>query len=202
MAVDQTAEEKVIDLEEGQEDVKDEEREESEELEKEEQEEQEEFEVTEEEFVELEEALERSEREKQNYIDRSQRLQADFANYKKRVGKEKERLKANATKELLSELLPVLDNFERALLSSKDNQELSDFLEGMEMISRQLYDVLKKEGVEIIPTVGEEFDPKFHEAVMKVESDEHESGIITEELQKGYMFKEQILRPGMVKVAE
>lgn len=159
-------------------------------------------EIPEEELKEMQEALERSEEEKQNYIDRLQRLQADFSNYKKRVGKEKKKLKQNATKELVSELLPVLDNFERALTSSKQDKDMSDLIEGLEMVSRQLYDALKKEGLEIIPTVGEEFDPKLHEAVMKVESEDYESGIITEELQKGYLFNDKVLRPAMVKVAE
>ncbi|SJZ96523.1 nucleotide exchange factor GrpE [Selenihalanaerobacter shriftii] len=161
-----------------------------------------EVEITEENFIELQEELERSELEKQKYIDRLQRSQAEFSNYKKRVRREKERLKSNATKELVNELLPVLDNFERALSSSKDNQDLTGFLEGVEMVSRQLTKVLKEEGLKVIPTVGDEFDPKIHEAVMQVESDEYESGIITEELQKGYIFNDQVLRASMVKVAK
>ncbi|MBM7623142.1 nucleotide exchange factor GrpE [Sporohalobacter salinus] len=150
----------------------------------------------------LEEDLERSEREKEEYINKLQRQRADFSNYKKRVEKEKNKLKENATKELVSELLPILDNFERALSSSAEDQNLADFMEGMDMISRQLFNVLKKEGLEVIPTVGEEFDPNIHEAVAKEPSEEYESGIVIEELQKGYLFNDQVLRAAMVKIAE
>ncbi|KXS41661.1 MULTISPECIES: nucleotide exchange factor GrpE [unclassified Candidatus Frackibacter] len=159
-------------------------------------------EIPKEELDELKEELERSEAEKQNYIDRLQRLQAEFANYKKRVQKEKERLRSNANKEFISGILPVIDNFDRALATTDSDQDLADFLDGMEMVSRQLFKALGEEGVETIPTVGEEFDPKLHEAVMKESSDEYESGVITAELQRGYLFNDQVLRPAMVKVAE
>lgn len=150
----------------------------------------------------LEEELERSESKKEEYIDKLQRQRADFSNYKKRVKKEKDKLKKNATQKLVSELLPILDNFDRALASSAEDQNLADFMEGMEMISRQLCEVLKSEGLEEISTVGEEFDPNIHEAVAKEESEEYESGIVIEELQTGYSFNDQVLRAAMVKVAE
>lgn len=156
----------------------------------------------EEQIEDLEEELERSEEEKEEYINKLQRQRADFSNYKKRVKKEKDRLKENATKELVSDLLPILDNFERALASSAEDENLADFMEGMEMISRQLVKVLQQEGLEEISTIGEEFDPNLHEAVAKESSDEYESGVVIEELQKGYSFNGQVLRAAMVKVAE
>ncbi|ADL12145.1 nucleotide exchange factor GrpE [Acetohalobium arabaticum] len=155
-----------------------------------------------EQIEDLEKELERSEQEKEEYINKLQRQRADFSNYKNRVKKEKDNLKENATKELVSELLPILDNFERALASSAEDENLADFMEGMEMISRQLVKVLQQEGLEEISTVGEEFDPNLHEAVAKEPSEEYESGIVIEELQKGYSFNGQVLRAAMIKVAE
>ncbi|MCK8825147.1 nucleotide exchange factor GrpE [Fuchsiella alkaliacetigena] len=161
-----------------------------------------EIEVSEEEFLQLKEKANQLAEENEKYKDRIQRLQAEFSNYKKRVAKEKKRLRCTATEELLIELLPIIDNFERALSSVKEEQELDEVIEGLNMIWKQLLKVLEEEGVTEIDTVGEEFDPNLHEAMMKVESAEYESGIIVEELQKGYLFEDQVLRPAMVKVAE
>ena len=119
---------------------------------------------------------------------RYMRLMADFQNYKKRVEKEK----------LVTELLDVLDNFERAL----DQEGQGDsFKEGMEMIIKQLGDVLKKSGLAEIPALGEEFDPNFHNAVMSEETDDYESGKVSGVMQKGYTLNGKVIRPSMVKVA-
>ena len=150
----------------------------------------------------LEEELVAEREEKEKYISRLQRLQADFSNYKKRVDKEKERISTQATKDFVADLLPVIDNFERALGSSEDSKEAADVLEGVDMIHRQLIKLLHKNDVEEIETVGEEFDPNFHEAVMNEPSEEYDSGIITEELQKGYKLGNQVIRAAMVKLAE
>ncbi|OCL25227.1 nucleotide exchange factor GrpE [Orenia metallireducens] len=157
---------------------------------------------TDQQFSELEEELAQEKEEKEKYIDRLQRLQAEFSNYRKRVIKEKSSLAEQATKDFIVELLPIIDNFERALATSATDDEGGGVLKGVEMIYRQLNNLLTKTGVEAIVTVGEEFDPNLHNAVMKEESEEYESGIIIEELQKGYIFNELVIRPAMVKVAE
>ncbi|PRX28351.1 molecular chaperone GrpE [Orenia metallireducens] len=156
---------------------------------------------TDQQFAELEEELAKEKEEKEKYIDRLQRLQAEFSNYRKRVIKEKSNLAEQATKDFIVELLPIIDNFERALASSL-NDEGDGVLKGVEMIYRQLNNLLTKTGVEAIVTVGEEFDPNLHNAVMKEESEDYESGVIIEELQKGYIFNESVIRPAMVKVSE
>lgn len=129
---------------------------------------------------------------------RYMRLMADFQNYKKRVEKEKKDLYSYANEKLVTELLEVLDNFERAL----DQEGQGDsFKEGMEMIFKQLSDVLKKSGLAEIPALGEEFDPNFHNAVMSEETDEYESGTVSGVMQKGYTLNGKVIRPSMVKVA-
>ena len=126
------------------------------------------------------------------------RLMADFQNYKKRVEKEKTDLYSYANEKLITEMLEVLDNFERAL----DQEGQGDsFKKGMEMIFKQLGDVLKKSGLAEIPALGEEFDPNFHNAVMSEETDDYESGKVSGVMQKGYTLNGKVIRPSMVKVA-
>ncbi|MGM0471806.1 MAG: nucleotide exchange factor GrpE [Bacillota bacterium] len=153
-------------------------------------------------IAKLEEELEESEAEKEDYLNKLQRQRADFANYKRRVKEEKEELELDANRELINKLLPVLDNFERAIFSTDQNDDLESFLEGTRMIYKQIFNILEKEGLEVIPTIGEEFDPQVHEAVAKEPSEEYESGIVIEELQKGYLFNGHVLRAAMVKVAQ
>lgn len=125
------------------------------------------------------------------------RLMADFQNYKKRVEKEKKDLYSYANEKLVTELLAVLDNFERAL-SHEDTGD--GFKEGMEMIFKQLVDVLEKSGLAEIAALGEDFDPNFHNAVMTEETEEYESGKVSGVLQKGYTLNGKVIRPSMVKV--
>ncbi len=125
------------------------------------------------------------------------RLMADFQNYKKRVEKEKKDLYAYANEIIMNELLTVLDNFERAL--GHDDGE--GFKEGIEMIFKQLGDVLEKSGLAEIPAMGEDFDPQKHNAVMTEDTDEYESGKVSEVMQKGYTLNGKVIRPSMVKVA-
>jgi molecular chaperone GrpE len=127
------------------------------------------------------------------------RLAADFQNYKKRVEKEKGDIYAYANEKIVVELLDVIDNFERALEHSDQND---GFAEGMNMIFKQLKGVLEKNGVEEMCALGEQFDPNFHHAVLTENSAEHESGKITLVMQKGYMLNNKVIRPAMVKVAE
>lgn len=125
------------------------------------------------------------------------RLMADFQNYKKRVEKEKKDLYSYANEKLVTELLAVLDNFERALAHEDPG---NGFKEGMEMIFKQLMDVLEKSGLAEIAALGEDFDPNFHNAVMTEETEEYESGKVSGVLQKGYTLNGKVIRPSMVKV--
>lgn len=125
------------------------------------------------------------------------RLMADFQNYKKRVEKEKTDLYSYANEKIMTEILEVLDNFERALGQENTGD---GFKEGMEMIFKQLSDVLEKSGLAGIPALGEDFDPNFHNAVMTEETEEYESGKVSGVLQKGYTLNGRVIRPSMVKV--
>ncbi|WP_286170399.1 nucleotide exchange factor GrpE [Halocella sp. SP3-1] len=148
---------------------------------------------------ELEEEIAKLQEEKDAFFNQLQRLQADFSNYKKRVEKEKGRAYQQTKIELIGELLPVIDNFERAL-AQEDNG--GEFYQGVEMIYRQIITYLEKQGVKAIEAEGEQFDHNYHEAVMQVEDDDYESGTIIKEIQKGYIMEDRVIRPTMVKVAQ
>lgn len=132
---------------------------------------------------------------------RALRAQADFDNYRRRTLKEKEELAQYASMKLITELLPVIDNFERAISAAKTTEDKDSFIKGVDMIFRQFNQVLQQEGLAQMETVGQPFNPDFHQAIMQVESDEHEDGIVVEEVQRGYMLKDKVLRPAMVKVS-
>lgn len=129
------------------------------------------------------------------------RAQADFDNFRRRTAKEREELAKYASLKLVEQLVPVLDNFERAIQASGENQDFESFSKGVQMIFRQLSQVLDQEGLQQMNTVGQPFNPEYHQAIMQVESDEYEEGIVVEEVQKGYMLKDKVLRPAMVKVS-
>lgn len=129
------------------------------------------------------------------------RLMADFQNYKKRVEKEKNDIYAFANEKLVLEVLNVIDNFDRALGGEIDKSASEGFVSGMNMIFKQLKEVLEKAGVVEIEALGADFDPNFHNAVMMEDSSEYESGKITAVLQKGYLLNNKVIRPAMVKVA-
>lgn len=145
--------------------------------------------------------LEKLQAEVLEHQQRALRVQADFDNFRRRTQKEKEDLGKYASSKLITELLPVIDNFERALQASGDNPEFESFSKGVNMIFRQLESVLASEGLTAMNSVGEPFNPEYHQAIMQVESDEYEEGIVVEEVQKGYMLKDKVLRPAMVKVS-
>lgn len=126
------------------------------------------------------------------------RLMADFQNFRRRTEKEKNDIYAFANEKIVSELLNVIDNFERALAMATEGD---GFAEGMKLIFKQLQGVLEKSGVAEIEALGQDFDPNFHNAVMMEDSAEYESGKVTEVLQKGYMLNNRVIRPSMVKVA-
>src|SRR5690625_1869337 len=137
--------------------------------------------------------------EKEQLTERLMRLQAEYENYKRRTQKERMNERKYEAENLAKELLPVLDNFERALLTEV-SEENKSFLEGMEMIYNQLTDALKTQGIEPIKTKDQMFDPNYHHAVMQTEDEQIESNMIVEELQKGYLLKDKVLRAAMVKV--
>ena len=149
-------------------------------------------------IAELESEIEVLKQENEQYLNKLQRSKADFANYRQRVNKEKFGLCRKYKKEVIQEILPVLDNLERAL-ESCDRED--DFFQGVKMIHKQICSVLQQEGVEVIRTEDQEFDPEFHEAVEQLDTDEHESGKIIEEMQKGYLYQDEVLRPALVVVA-
>ena len=131
--------------------------------------------------------------------ERMKRLQADFDNFRRRTRQEKEDLANVVVQTLILELLPILDNFERALATAA-TQDAAGIKSGVEMIHRQITTVLEKNGLERIVAVGEMFNPELHEAVMRVEDSEQEEGTIIEEFQKGYVVRGKVIRPSMVKV--
>lgn len=145
----------------------------------------------------LAEAENRAEENYQKFL----RTQADFDNFRRRTRKEKEDQAKYASLNLLEQLLPAVDNFERAIEASKTTQDFDSLVKGIDMVFKQLDQALQNEGLEVIPAVGEAFDPHFHQAVMQVEDSEFESGIVVEELQKGYKLKDKVIRPAMVKVS-
>lgn len=139
--------------------------------------------------------------EAEEHKQRLLRTQADYDNFRRRTAKEKEELGKYASAKLITELLPVIDNFERALGLAGESEEIASYAKGVEMIFRQLEGVLKAEGLSAMESVGTPFNPEFHQAIMQVESDEYEEGIVVEEVQKGYILKDKVLRPAMVKVS-
>ncbi|TKC19968.1 nucleotide exchange factor GrpE [Robertmurraya kyonggiensis] len=149
---------------------------------------------------ELEKKIASLEAELEEKENRYLRLQADFENSRRRARLDSEAAQKYRAQSLISDLLPVLDNFERALNVETDNEQTKSLLQGMEMIHRTLLDALKKEGVEPIESQGKEFDPNFHQAVMQVEEEGYDSNIVVEEFQKGYLLKDRVIRPAMVKV--
>lgn len=126
------------------------------------------------------------------------RLRADFDNFRRRSAKEREELAAVVTQGILTDMLPLLDNFERALLA--EGSDLDSFRAGVSMIYKQMQEALAKNGLEVIDTKDKKFDPNFHQAVMRVQDPEKEDDTIKQELQKGYMVKGRVIRPSMVQV--
>ena len=126
------------------------------------------------------------------------RLRADFDNFRRRSAKEREELAAVVTQGILTDMLPLLDNFERALLA--EGSDLDSFRAGVSMIYKQMTEALAKNGLEVIDTKDKKFDPNFHQAVMRVQDSEKEDDTIEQELQKGYMVKGRVIRPSMVQV--
>jgi molecular chaperone GrpE len=128
------------------------------------------------------------------------RLQADFDNFRRRSRIEAEANEKYRAQKLIIDILPAVDNFERALVMEVDNDQAKSLKQGMEMVYRSLLDALSKEGLQQIEAVEKEFDPHLHQAVMQGNDEKFESNIVIEEFQKGYLLKDKVIRPSMVKV--
>ena len=132
--------------------------------------------------------------------DRVKRQMAEFDNFRKRTEKEKTQMYDMGAKSIIEKILPVIDNFERGLAAVPEEQREDAFVVGMDKVYRQMLTELDASGVKPIEAVGQEFDPNFHNAVMQVESEEYDSGVVAQELQKGYMYKDSVVRHSMVAV--
>jgi molecular chaperone GrpE len=142
--------------------------------------------------------VEKLKAERDALLDRLARQQAEFDNARKRASREQQEFREFAAADVLKNLLPVLDSFERALKASGD---ASDFRSGIGLIYRQLQDALQKSGVQPIDAVGQPFDPRFHEAIEMVDTADVPDHHVMDELQRGYKYKDRLLRPAMVRVA-
>lgn len=134
--------------------------------------------------------------------DRLIRNMAEFDNFRKRTEKEKSQMFGTGASSVIEKILPVIDDFERGLAAMSEEEKGTSFAQGVEMIYKKLITTLTDLGLQPIEAVGKEFDPTYHNAVMQAPSEEYESGVVMQELQKGYMFKDKILRHSMVMVAE
>jgi molecular chaperone GrpE len=157
--------------------------------------------------AELEEAaiaadLARARAEAESYLDDLRRLQADFDNYRKRTLREQTARAASASQALVARLLPVLDNFELAVSSAEQSRDFDRMLKGVEMVFGELREVLESEGLVRIEAEGKPFDPERHEAVIAVEEEDTEPGMVVDIVRAGYELRGKVLRPAMVKVAK
>ena len=143
----------------------------------------------------------KEEEAKENY-ERYLRQVAELENFKKRTNREREEAIRFANETLVKDLLPIVDNLERAVVHSKDGANGKTLVEGIEMVLRGLFDVLAKHGVVQVSAVGQPFDPEKHEAMAQVEVETHKPNTIVEEYHKGYMFRDRLLRPALVSVAK
>ncbi len=145
--------------------------------------------------------LEESGRLASEYLDHLQRLQAEFDNYKKRVDREKAELIKYASAELVSELIDIMENLERGVVSAKGSDDIDSIVKGMEMVSIKLKDILGSRGLKPIEAVGKKFDPHYHEAMMMTPTDEYPYNTVIEEFQQGYMIKDKVIRYSKVRVS-
>jgi molecular chaperone GrpE len=161
-----------------------------------------EIEAAEHDVERIETDLEKARRDAGAYLDSLQRLKAEFDNFRKRVRKEQSEFLKLAAQGVIGELLPVVDNFERALAHEAHGDQIEQFKDGLQLVYSQMIDVLAKEGLSALEPVGESFDPTRHEAMMQVTSDEHGEGIIVKVLEKGYVLNDRVIRPAKVMVSK
>jgi molecular chaperone GrpE len=134
--------------------------------------------------------------------DQMLRVAAEFENYKKRVRREQTELMKYAGENIIKDLIPILDNFERAINSAKSNSSFDSFYQGVDLIYKQMLDLLKQRGVSQIEAVGKNFDPNLHEAIVHVPSSEYPENTVIEEFQKGFMLNDRVVRPAIVSVSK
>ena len=151
-------------------------------------------------FKKKEKKKDKKDEQIEDLTDRLKRQMAEFENFRKRTEKEKTQMYDMGAKGIVEKILPVIDNFERGLYAASDEQKEDPFVDGMNKIYKQMMTVLEEAGVKPIEAVGKEFDPNLHNAVMQTESEEYESGIIAQELQKGYTYRDSVVRHSMVAV--
>ncbi|WAM32985.1 nucleotide exchange factor GrpE [Caldicellulosiruptor morganii] len=150
----------------------------------------------------LKKQLEEKEKEVEEYKSLCQRIAADFDNYKKRIAKDRENMYYEVVADVVGKLLPIVDNFERAISSARESENTNEeFIKGLEMIKKQIDDIFSKLGVEPIEALNKEFDPYLHNAIMHVEDERYGKNIVIEEFQKGYKIKDRVIRYSLVKVA-
>jgi len=149
----------------------------------------------------LERELEAARSEAAGHLETAQRLQAEFENYRRRVTRDQGDLVARAGKRIVEELLPVLDNLERAIDHTTEGGDLTQLLTGVELVQRQVLGVFEKEGVEVIDPFGREFDPQIHQAIGQREDVEVPDNTVVEVFQKGYLLGGRVIRPAMVIVS-
>lgn len=151
--------------------------------------------------IDLVKMLEEKQKEFDDLSQRYLRLAADFENFRRRTRQEMEEVRRTAAERLLQEIIPILDNFERAIASAR-TMFPDNVVTGIDMIYRQLWNVLSQEGLQAVESTGKPFDPQYHEAFEQVETDEFPDGTVTEEIQKGYLLHGKVIRPALVKVAK
>ena len=145
--------------------------------------------------------LEKADSSSKDYLDKLQRSMAEFDNFRKRTNVEKASMYENGARDTIEKLLPILDNFERAILSTPEEDKNSAMFKGIDMIFNQMVETFKNMGVEEVAGVGETFDPNIHNAVLHIDDDRFGENVVAEVMQKGYKYKDKIIRPSMVKVA-
>ena len=152
-------------------------------------------------FFKKKEKKDKKDEKIEELTDRVRRQMAEFDNFRKRTEKEKTQMFEAGAKSIVEKILPVVDNFERGLAAVTEEEKGTPFVEGMEKIYKQMMTVLEEAGVKPIEAIGQEFDPNLHNAVMHVEDEEFGENIIAEEFQKGYTYRDSVVRHSMVKVA-
>ncbi|PKI23328.1 nucleotide exchange factor GrpE [Staphylococcus succinus] len=146
------------------------------------------------------EEIEQLKKDVQEKEEKYLRLYAEFENYKRRIQKENQTMKEYKAQDVLNDILPTIDNIERALQIDGEDEQFKSLKKGVEMVHESLINALKNNGLEKIETEGQQFDPNVHQAVVQDDNPDFESGEITQELQRGYKLKDRVLRPSMVKV--
>jgi len=158
--------------------------------------------ISEEGLNQLQEELQAARKQADENLDGWQRALAEFANYKKRIDREREEERSRIAGEIILHYLCILDDFERALKERPQDHEMTSWAEGIDLIYRKLKNILETEGVEVIPTEGEIFNPTYHEALSQEESCDHHEGEIIEVIQQGYKIGDRVLRPALVRIAK